>query len=785
MSSSLSILRNPMETFRQIQKSEITELTVTHITPLVIISEGKLHNQKVVLYELRYVKTNSEELEQIILDNNILFYLQSEFLLIRIGFIENPLTQSLTFVYNYPDNHTIFTLDKIPFKTEEEKTLNYLSKLKSIYHLVYLIKKKNNNFDLGCILNPYMFFLPFDSEKPLSLVDCVYTVFFKKVNNPLLHNLCGYFKNKQDEIVLSLILMANFFNENKETFNEVNAVQIYMNLYNSDLVESYFDYLSNGKISMITKPNIVNFIKDVMYKKIENKNTYSYSQFYRDFISFYNSYKKEYEQISNINVNQNDNTTKNKKEDFYSFILQKNKSFDQLKKAKTDLEIIYSYLPESNEMLYSKHIDETFLKETQEMIDSKEKSRNKIEEIFNNNLNTKINTFNTNIKKYLSYKLKNINRNEKDSKEKLLQFKSEVENIITLVNNINNFSKNYSLLLNLDGEGNQFLSTIDLINNRVLPPLFEENKKLMMDFPKSIQLNDEINYLLKCPYIQDTNTAIFSYIHAGDSVVDLFFNENKMKLQVEFDKELIDEMEINAFLHESKWLTFDSFIFVTGGYKVDEKEPQRLNLVVDLSKKDITKVYGRQNMPFNKIHHSMCKISNYSFIVVGGSNERCAIFSILTNQWKAVPNVSYCRINGMLALINDVDLYYFGGKEESNTIDYLVLGEIENVENTVWSSITINNSISLMNCIYLHKQQKLILLGGKDSENDYNSKTYLLDIGEKTIEEIENKLTFNIEYEFIENKMIRSLNNKLLHQQVGLNGNNEVILLSIDEKMFE
>ena len=143
MSSSLSIPRNPMETFRQIQKSEITELILTHITPLVIIYEGKLHNQKVVLYELRYVKTNAEELEQIILDNNILFYLQSELLLTRIGFIENPLTQSLTFVYNYPDNHTIFTLDKIPFKSDEEKTLNYLNKLKSIYHLVYLIKKKN------------------------------------------------------------------------------------------------------------------------------------------------------------------------------------------------------------------------------------------------------------------------------------------------------------------------------------------------------------------------------------------------------------------------------------------------------------------------------------------------------------------------------------------------------------------------------------------------------------------------------------------------------------------
>ena len=238
----------------------------------------------------------------------------------------------------------------------------------------------------------------------------------------------------------------------------------------------------------------------------------------------------------------------------------------------------------------------------------------------------------------------------------------ELEEVIKLINDMNVYYKDYSILLQIDSEGNDFITKLELIKNKILPPLFIENSKAIINFPKTLTLENEINYLKQKPNFPsiDSNN-IFLYVNQGNDTIELFYQEMNVgsiqtqskTIECEFEEQNCGK--INRFPHECKWLTFKSFIFVTGGEDVDSDA--NINLVIDLTKENRAIVLVKPPMQNRRKYHSMCRVNDYSFVVCGGTSNTAELFSVLTSKWTSLPNLNINRENGILLLFNKIDLY--------------------------------------------------------------------------------------------------------------------------------
>ena len=126
---------------REIEKEEIKDIKTLHVTPLFIISEGKLTNEKILLYKLRCYQYIQGVIENLIRSNNILINLQSKHFLERIGYIHDKVEKSLTFVYKHPTQGHVFSLENLESENEDERYFKEFVYLEQIFHMVYLIKK--------------------------------------------------------------------------------------------------------------------------------------------------------------------------------------------------------------------------------------------------------------------------------------------------------------------------------------------------------------------------------------------------------------------------------------------------------------------------------------------------------------------------------------------------------------------------------------------------------------------------------------------------------------------
>ena len=178
-------------------------------------------------------------IENLIRSNNILINLQSKHFLERIGYIHDKVEKSLTFVYKHPTQGHVFSLENLESENEDERYFKQFVYLEQIFHMVYLIKKRDYSLDVGCCLYPYLYFQYYDSQKNLSLVDCIFTYCFSNVNNNFIRNLCGFFdSNNSDEIAMSCILLAYFFRGSKN-FDMIKVLNFYVRLNDNDKLADF------------------------------------------------------------------------------------------------------------------------------------------------------------------------------------------------------------------------------------------------------------------------------------------------------------------------------------------------------------------------------------------------------------------------------------------------------------------------------------------------------------------------------------------------------------------
>ena len=415
-----------------------------------------------------------------------------------------------------------------------------------------------------------------------------------------------------------------------------------------------FPFLTNDGQQMIGHPTVQAFIDMVIKKREKEKELYKYQNFYDDFKAFSEA------EIKNLNGKINHN--KNDKDMFYMMLKEKTDLFDEYLTHKNELEVMYSYIPQNTPMELSKKIEDEIVNDTSKQIKNKDESRDKIKKVIEEQLKPQIEEINSKIKPYFLDKINQLKVQNAPLSE-IEKVGKELEEVIKLINDMNVYYKDYSILLQIDSEGNDFITKLELIKNKILPPLFIENSKAIINFPKTLTLENEINYLKQKPNFPSIDSnKIFIYVNQGnDNTIELFYQEMNVgsiqtqskTIECEFEEQNCGK--INRFPHECKWLTFKSFIFVTGGEDVDSDA--NINLVIDLTKENRAIVLVKPPMQNRRKYHSMCRVNDYSFVVCGGTSNTAELFSVLTSKWTSLPNLNINRENGILLLFNKIDLY--------------------------------------------------------------------------------------------------------------------------------
>ena len=768
---------------REIQQNEIKNQQILQVTPLFFISQGSLFNQNVVIYKLRSLQRGAKLLEDIIQKSNTLWKFESSQFLQRLGYINNINDNSLSIVYNMPISGYILSEE---FFFNQTIDLNRkLKTLNNMFHIVAKIKKGDETADIGCIV-PYVFFSFYDTEKELYLVDYIFAELFQKTNQPIIRMMSGFFNsNDSDEIAISCLLTAFAFMDNfKCKLNYIQILSYYSMLVDQRNEEEIINMKDKNGKSLIENQIIRTFIKNVFSNKAFNPK-YNYSMFYNDFKSFCDEMLKK-EKVDD----KKSNTTY--KEKFYYVMGQKEEKVVELLKKKDQVDMLMQYFFEKKKTntLLSIDIDHnTLIKELE-----KEREVNRERAIEKNkSFISNVNEFNKKIKDQLKQRIAELENKPNLRLKDIKALEKQIEAIKLKIETIGEVCKKNLLLDEIKSKSDKFLSDLDIINEQIVPDMFNsfthnvsnicgepsnDNMKLSTLPDQLLSNKSNLNYIhTSTIHYKAINTPFYAFVHTGSNEISLFQSNDR----VEKSQCTFMNCSINTFLPFCKWITFNSFILVTGG-KNEDRTLSNVTLLIDLTKENIIEVYERSSMLKPRRSHSMCKLNNHSIVVVGGENEICEHYSVISNQWTTMPSLPQTRCNGILLLLNETNLYYFGGEEKSNTVDSLLL----NKEKEQWITFTLNTEIIITKCatIVLSEKQFILLGGyyGEEDINNYNNKVFIFDMERKNVEEMEDHLiTFNIYFKFEENYMV-DYNNAF--NQIAVNEKEECCLVSLNKKLF-
>ena len=169
--------------------------------------------------------------------------------------------------------------------------------------------------------------------------------------------------------------------------------------------------------------------------------------------------------------------------------------------------------------------------------------------------------------------------------------------------------------------------------------------------------------------------------------------------------------------------------------------------------------------------------------ICGGSEKMVESYSLISNKWTTMPSLLYRKRNGILLLLNETKLYYFGGNQKTKLVQTLDLLKTLTIG---WKPLLLNLEVSLTKCgIIPVNRATFIVFGGyegQENSKNYNNKYYKFDLKENKVEEFENhSITFNLSYKFEECEFIHV---DQTFNQVGMNAEGKVNLVSLNKKLF-
>lgn len=765
--------------FREVQLNEIKNIKVLRVTPLFIIFQGKLYDQDIIMYKIRCLPDGMVIFENLLLSNNKILNFQSSKFCQRIGYINNSQDKSLILLYSLPSNG--FLLNSNIFFTDETDLRRKFKLLDNMFHLIYLLKKTARSLDIGCI-SPNLFIAFYDTEKDLFLVDYIFAFLFQNTSNTMIRMLCGFFgSNYSDEIAMScLLILYAFMNNYKCSLSFIQIVYYYNELTEQEEPQKIVDLKDKQGNLVIEDECIRDFLLSIFEKK--KNRTYIYDNFYLDFKEFATSLMEK----KGINKKQMMTQT----EKFYFLMSEKNVKMSKLKKLKDDEEFFFNtFFVKSDNIFLTLHDD------ISNKVDSINEERNNYKSStnqYNQKFLQNIETFNKKIKTYLKKKIDSLKKKKNLSLKEVKQLGEEIEKTKAKLKILSQ-NKINDALAQFTNDGDVFLNNFDLYLKDLLPEMFESFTTKINLISKASVIQDEpsgkisgkgnLSSLHVEPVkYKNIKGNFYPFINENKDTITIIKNDStSIEAKCKFSEDLLGS-SIKSFFPFSQWVTFHSFIIVTGGDGLDNN-PSTLTLLIDLTKEKEVIVHKLDNMKQSRKYHSMCKINDYSVIVCGGSEKMVESYSLISNKWTTMPSLLYRKRNGILLLLNETKLYYFGGNQKTKLVQTLDLLKTLTIG---WKPLLLNLEVSLTKCgIIPVNRATFIAFGGYEGQENskyYNNKFYKFDLKENKVEEFENhSITFNLSYKFEECEFIHV---DQTFNQVGMNVEGKVNLVSLNKKLF-
>lgn len=128
----------------------------------------------------------------------------------------------------------------------------------------------------------------------------------------------------------------------------------------------------------------------------------------------------------------------------------------------------------------------------------------------------------------------------------------------------------------------------------------------------------------------------------------------------------------------------------------------------------------KQNMLTERRSHAMCKVGEFIY-VCGGINSRseplnsCEKFSILTEKWLKVSNMTVAKSHLSLCNVNNQYLYSIGGENKFQSLLDIIERHTVNIDTWEVMNVKIPVKIECVACVQT-KEHEFLILGGYSCE---------------------------------------------------------------------
>ena len=208
-----------------------------------------------------------------------------------------------------------------------------------------------------------------------------------------------------------------------------------------------------------------------------------------------------------------------------------------------------------------------------------------------------------------------------------------------------------------------------------------------------------------------------------------------------------------AEIYQDKNSQLVKVLFFSGGYNTKLKSASNTIFLLNINKNDQNELqclldFKYPDMKNRRFMHNSINIGNKYIIVIGGKNESeflssCEYLDIKKGIWEKFPNLLESRANFSLCLINNNEIYLYGGYEQNGKFSSNLLTKcevnFEKILESKWLNISLNlNNISNLPlaCSTLYpNEDTIIICGGTNGEHMLNG-LFELNPSEKTIQSL-------------------------------------------------
>jgi hypothetical protein len=737
-----------------IDKAKISEIKMLKDTNLFIIYSGSYDNQPVFLYKMKNYEYNEIQFNNIIYNTNYL-KIKAKFLLNKVGYYIEKNSKNVVMVYKSDKGRIIDFTDF--------KGIKKLSFTKMIIEIINKLKKADINLST---IYPELFII---NNNEILLVDFIFMQLFDNIKDPFIKISLGRFgETKNIDILMMIPFLTKVFSDNEIQYNLLLNKYYKLFLNEIDFEQSSFisylnDHVNDDKVQQFIKIQIKYYFtaeNKQRYEKKENSLKDNFKQFNNSFYEMFdklikdikcdkcgkelnkddlscyicdtNIINKKKKKNKNSKININDNSKNNNNYVFEENYINLVKKYESIIINSNNIKrnINQNLKIKENFTLVRNNI-ENDVKQIEKFKIFVGKSFCKLKELFELyklwqqcSIKQEFDNAEDNMQSYVN--------DDKNLKENINKFEEIIYNLKKNCFNINNKNiKNIDVLLSILKKQNK--KCLEYINN-----LKDKSNSLSIETQHTIEkyytdiqnMFSNFNYLLENIENKSNNSNEFLIPLANQNKIERIFN---IQSENEFSSEIIEidfitkNTKHKAFPFNSKWLKMNNIIFVTGGIDEEEVETLNTNLLVDLNNLAI-----KEKCKMNVKRHSHCMVSiqNYYVLVIGGYEERsCELYSILEDKWKSFPNINYKRSNANCIILNEFELFLFGGKENdiTNTIEWLNIPKsMKNLKRNSWKTAQLNENINLKSMMGVIKcKDRILLLGGINLENeDSQEETY-------------------------------------------------------------